>query len=243
MDTQLLIQDWPPPFTLKKSPRARYVKLKASVNHGLEVVVPLRFNQKYIPEIFEENRVWISKQLAKIESELLVLSQQVLPTEITFPIINRTWNIFYIKSSNKLQLLKRPQQELVLLGNIDNKSAARKLLLNWVKEQARLHLPSLLQALSDEVKLPFKSVTIRNQKSRWGSCTSNKAINLNFKLLFLPNYLVKHIMIHELCHTKQLNHSAKFWRLVANYDPQWEALSKETRAADKFIPGWAVNIF
>lgn len=242
-NTLKILTIWPPAFTLKKSARARHVKLKASARHGLEVVVPLRFNQKYIPEILETNKAWIEKQLAKIQIELETHDQETLPETISFPIAKEVWKIFYVKSNNKkLQLLVRPQRELVLLGNIDNKETCKKLLLTWTMQQAKNHLPLLLEKISKEINLSFEKVMIRNQRSRWGSCSNKKLINLNFKLLFLPVHLVKHILIHELCHTKQMDHSAKFWRLVSTFDPDWKTHSQEARRGDKFIPLWAQEI-
>jgi predicted metal-dependent hydrolase len=236
--------EWPPKYTIKKSRRARYVKLKASVHYGLEVVVPTRFNQKHLPEILETNKIWILKQLEKIEAELQELNDAGLPEEISLPIAHHVWKVFYVHTDNKkLQLLARPGQELVLLGNVSNRKMCETLLLSWVKKQAQVHLPKLLDEVSDEVDLPYSRLSIRSQRSRWGSCTQAKAINLNYKLMFLPAYLVKHIMIHELCHTRHMNHSTRFWRLVASFDDAWEKNSRETRRADKFIPTWAVNIF
>jgi predicted metal-dependent hydrolase len=235
-------QDWPPAYTLKKSARARHVKLKASIRSGLELVVPLRFNAKHIPEILEANKPWIEKQLAKIHIEHYARQEHTLPDSITFPILNMEYKIEYIKSDNKkLQLLVRPQKELVLLGNTANKDICKKLLLTWVKQQAKLRIPLLLEEISREISLPFEHVIIRNQRTRWGSCTNKKIISLNFKLLFLPAVLVRHILIHELCHTEHMNHSTRFWRLVESFDPDWKSLSRQTRRADKFVPWWALE--
>jgi predicted metal-dependent hydrolase len=233
--------NWPPPFTLKKNPRARHVRLKASTQHGLELVVPLRFNQKRIPEILEINKLWIKKQLEKIEAELKNIEAATLPTEIIFPVLDQVWKISYIQSDNKkLQMLARPQKELVLLGNISNKETCKKLLLNWTRKQAKIYLPLVLQELSEQTRLPFKTVSIRDQRSRWGSCSSQKAINLNYKLLFLPTLLTRHIIIHELCHTVHMNHSGKFWRLVSSFDSDWKQNSRDTRRAEKLIPLWCL---
>jgi predicted metal-dependent hydrolase len=219
MDSDTSLLTWPPQFTLKKSPRSRSVKLKASVRNGLELIVPMRFNQKSIPEILETNKAWIEKQLKHIQTELNALGSQTLPDAITLPSLNQVWKIQYIKSDNKkLRLMTRPQQELVLFGNTEDKNLCKKILGAWVKNQAKAYLPARLTALSEQTRLDYASVTIRNQRSRWGSCSIEKSINLNYKLLFLPTVLVDHILIHELCHTMHMNHSGKFWRLVASHD-------------------------
>ena len=72
---------WPPTVTVKKSARARSVRLKASIRYGLELVVPLRFNHKQIPSILEENKSWIEKNLANIQKKLRALPKQILPPQ------------------------------------------------------------------------------------------------------------------------------------------------------------------
>lgn len=228
---------WPPNITIKKHSRARHVKLKASVKHGLELVVPKRFNQKEIPFILDQNRSWIEKQLLKIQSQLL--SIDTLPTEISLPAFALTWQIEYVEIEKKLRLMSRPhQQELVLIGNMQNKSQCKELLINWAKKQARIFLIQKLGDLSKQIKLPFENAIIRDQTTRWGSCSSQKSISLNYKIVFLPLRLLEHIMIHELCHTVHMNHSKEFWRLVGSFDPQWEDHKRLLRKADQLIPGW-----
>jgi len=77
----------------------------------------------------------------------------------------------------------------------------------------------------------FKRISIKNQKTRWGSCSKKGNLNFNFKLLFLPARLQDYIIVHELCHLRELNHSRNFWRLVAQTFPQWRALKKELRTS------------
>lgn len=231
--------NWPPEYTVKKHPRARHVKLKTSMKNGLEIIVPLRFSNKYLPEILETNKAWIQKKLNEILEKQSKVSNESLPEQIQFDALGEIWQVRYIQGhSKKMQLLARSQKEIVLLGDINNKELAKKLLLAWTKEQAKQHLPVLLEKVSKQIQLPYKKVVIRAQKSRWGSCTSEKVINLNFKLLFLPSHLAIHILIHELCHTVHLNHSTKFWRLVASFDPDWKQHDRAIRKADNFMPGW-----
>lgn len=228
---------WPPNVTLKKHARARHIKLKASVQHGLELVVPKRFNPKEIPFILEQNRIWIEKQLLKIQSQFISIDK--LPNEIIFSAINLSWQIEYIASDMKLKLLSRPhQRELVFIGDIQNKLACKKLLIIWVKKQARIYLLNQLEEVSQQIRLSYTHAIIRDQSTRWGSCSSKKSISLNYKLLFLPFELMRHVLIHELCHTVHLNHSDAFWGLVERFDPKWEQHRRELRKADKLIPMW-----
>jgi predicted metal-dependent hydrolase len=239
MDDSIVL--WPPQYTLKKSARARHVKLKTSLRHGLEVVVPLRFNAKHIPDILEKHKSWIEKKLAEIQEQSKHDHPDIVPAEIHLDAIEQTWHVSYIKMKNKtVRYVMRPKQELVLLGDVEDKAKCKKALMLWLKEIAEKYLVDSLQEISLKTNLNYKTVTIRGQRSRWGSCSSSKAINLNYKLLFLSKTLVDHILIHELCHTKHLNHSANFWRLVAIHDPLWKQNTRAVRRADKEVPGWVL---
>lgn len=235
------ILSWPPQYTLKKNSRARYVKLKTSLRNGLEIVVPLRFNSKNIPEILENNKAWIKKKLTEIQEIAKKSNPDEIPNEITLAALEQTWRIFYIKTaSKKIQLIKRPHQEIVLLGDIENKKLCIKILSSWVKDLAEVTLTSWLQKMSEKTQLRVNKICIRGQQSRWGSCSSDKSISLNYKLLFLPKNLVEHILIHELCHTKHLNHSSSFWKLVASYDPFWQEHTKAVKNSNHQVPVWVL---
>lgn len=225
---------WPPEFKIKKHRRAKHVKLRASKTKGLEITVPYRFNIKEIPAILEENKNWITKQLLKAQ----LYQVDVLPDSVTFESINETWQIHYMPSTLRLKLFERTMNEVVVVGNIEDKARCKRLLAKWFKHKAQSFLSSELKKVSEATQLSFEKLTIRDQQTLWGSCTSKKNISLNYKLIFLPVHLVRHIMIHELSHTKHLNHSDRFWNLVATHDVDWRQNRSEMRRADKFIPMW-----
>jgi predicted metal-dependent hydrolase len=226
--------DWPPSYTIKKHNMARSVKLKVSRARGLEITIPPRYNVKYIPAVLEEHKTWIIKHLLPLVTQEPIL----LPDSITLGALNQTWAVRYISCEKKLEMVHSPQQEMTLVGRTNDIDACKLTLINWIKKQAKTTLPALLHQLGVEMQLAFRGITIRDQQTVWGSCTADKAINLNYKLMFLPDYLVNHVLIHELCHLKHLNHSKRFWDLVAYYDTAWRENRRELREADKFIPLW-----
>ena len=75
----------------------------------------------------------------------------------------------------------------------------------------------------------FKKITIKNQKTRWGSCSRKGNLNFNYKIFFLPLPLAEYIITHELCHLKEMNHSGRFWRLVGQTVPDYANLRKKLR--------------
>jgi hypothetical protein len=107
---------------------------------------------------------------------------------------------------------------------IPQKGAYRK-----YKEEARVFLNHRLDEVNRNYSFRFFKVSIRNQKTRWGSCSRNGNLNFNYKILFLPLPLAEYIITHELCHLKEMNHSLRFWNLVAKTVPEHKKLRKQLR--------------
>lgn len=229
---------WPPQYKVKRHRRARHVRLRASAHSGLEITIPYRFNLQDIPSVLEDHKSWIEKHMAVIQLK----PDAPLPKSIYLAAIDEIWAVIYIETPAKIKLMQRPHmKEIVFVGNSENKTVMQMLLLTWVKKQAKLKLPLLLDQISHKMALTYESVTVRSQKTLWGSCTVDKIINLNYKLLLLPDYLAEHVLIHELSHTVHLNHSTRFWQLVAVHDAKWKQHRAALRKADKFIPAWVNN--
>lgn len=211
MDT---LDNWPPVYTVKRSTRARYARLRICQYNGLEIIIPKRFNLNNIPLILQEKRNWILQHLPK---NLEALSNDS-PTELNFAAINEIWKITYtLQNTNKISL-KQENFNLHLIGDIDNKELVKKILLKFLNLKATQSLLPWLKEVSLKANLPYTKASVRYAKMRWGSCNAEKSISLNCKLLFLPKNLTEHILLHELCHTIHLNHSKNFWQLLAKLD-------------------------
>lgn len=110
-------------------------------------------------------------------------------------------------------------------------SAASRALYAEHKEAARALVERKIGYFSRHYQFPVGKVSIRNQRSRWGSCSKQGNLNFTYKILFIPDALADYLIVHELCHLKEFNHSAQFWALVAETIPDW----KERRRALKRV--------
>lgn len=106
---------------------------------------------------------------------------------------------------------------------------SKKIILhdNYDKNLARKMLIDRLIKISNKTGLSFNKVSIRNQKTRWGSCSFANNISLNIKLINLPEKLIDYVIYHELVHTVEKNHSSNFWNLLNHYLPESKKLNKE----------------
>ncbi|MEF8833912.1 MAG: M48 family metallopeptidase, partial [Halofilum sp. (in: g-proteobacteria)] len=124
------------------------------------------------------------------------------------------------------------------LEGVTDPRDARARLERWLKAETRRTLVPRLGELARAHRLYFVRTTVRGQRTRWASCSGRGTISLNFRLLFLPGRLVEHVLLHELAHTRHLDHSRHFWSLLARLDPDWRRHHEELRAARRWVPAW-----
>ncbi|MFH1712708.1 MAG: M48 family metallopeptidase [Candidatus Jacksonbacteria bacterium] len=97
------------------------------------------------------------------------------------------------------------------------------------KDKALKFIKKRIKYFNQNYNFKFNKINIKNQKTRWGSCSKKGNLNFSYKILFLPEHIADYIIVHELCHLKEFNHSYKFWNLVAKTVPQYLGIRKELR--------------
>lgn len=231
-----------PNYKVRESHKAKHVNLKISPHHGLEVVVPKGFDHRRIPEILQKKQKWINKIAQQFEAQqefLVPTTPDQRVTEIALQAIAETWQVeHYPTTDTHVVVTEKPEQRLQVRGAITHTDLCHKALRQWLAHKARTHLVPWLRTVSHEVQLPFEQASVRGQKTRWASCSQNKMISLNYKLLFLPPEVVRYVFVHELCHTIHMNHSAAFWQLVGEKDPIYEQLDAELHNIWRYVPVW-----
>lgn len=228
-------------YSIRYSKKAKYLQLRFSAS-GLEVVVPAKNKLTHhdIVNFVQQKQPWIERTWQRINHQSPIQSQ-ALPTHIYLPAIDETWKVRYLETKHKkIKLFQHHDLQLTILGNVKNKNYCLALLQNWLKKFAEMPLYLQLTLLANETKLNFKKMTIRNNTSRWGSCSSNGTISLCCKILFLPKELMRHVLLHELCHTKVMNHGSAFWQLLKTFDNHAEQHAKELKAMSYKMPSWVV---
>jgi predicted metal-dependent hydrolase len=230
------------PYILRVSQKAKHVRLQVSVEKGLEIIVPKRFSSSRVPSLVATNSEWIERafQKAKAFQGLIgSVSEWEMPREITSLALDLKWRVLACQDDRKSVLVRETSgSTLVLHGAIEDAATCQTALKGWLTQKAKEHLIPWLKRVGNNIGLTYSAVSIRQQQTRWGSCSSRRLISLNARLLFLPPDLVTYVLVHELCHTKQLNHSPRFWQLVEYYLPAYRQFDRELRDAGRCMPAW-----
>ncbi len=225
-------------YSLRVSQRAKRVFLKVGVN-GLEVVIPRQFAKRRLPEILEANRDWIEKELQRIKES----PSFAAPECINLYAIDERWQVNYQPqptSDGRFSVEEISSHQLLVEGDVDDIRRVSSVLTRWLHLKALAHLVPWLREFSLEVDISFKKATVRGQTTRWASCSKLGNISINRSLLFLPKHLVRHVFLHELCHTRQLNHSPDFWGLLHQLAPDCKDLEVEVKKANGYVPRWVL---
>jgi hypothetical protein len=227
-------------LTVRRSTRAKNVIFRVIPGKGLEVVIPKWVALNEVPDFVDRKKGWISRAVETMRRNGLSLEPKklVLPDKIYFAANNTEYTL--VRSLNgrgSLKIVKNASR-LHLRGASWTPEEELDSLKKFVRLEAKSFLVPELRKVSRELGLPFEKVAVRSQRSRWGSCSVRKNINLNCKLMFLPFELVRHLFIHELSHTIHLNHSEKFWKLVAAAQPEYKEYEKRLSAGSVYVPDW-----
>lgn len=228
-----------PKYTIRESRKAKRVLLKIKPGKGLEVVLPQGVGRDRAKQAVAGKLDWIERTFRRMEADGVVFSDSPPkpPQTIELRAEGKTYRVAYIQADCQIRITENAGLIMVKGDqNICNNWTSE--LKKLIRQKASLHLPPQLRGLASELGMECGRITVRSQKTRWGSCSVKGDINLNCKLMFLPPRLVDQVLVHELCHTVHLNHSKKFWSLVAKFRPDYAEPEKALTKAGRMVPDW-----
>lgn len=229
---ELIVNQQKIPLTIRRSPRARRLSLRIeSEKPELVLVIPRYALSMQIDSFIKKQTPWIEKHW-----------NQALKKTAKRPIRSYTDGdqYFYFGETLTLKLIPsvRWRPGVRVNGNdleitlhkattvSDGKKAIKKAVQEFYKKKAEEVIHDRLQFFSEHYGLKYNRVTFRNQKTRWGSCSSAKNLNFNWRLIMAPIEIIDYVVVHELCHLKHMNHSPAFWKLVAETIPSYKECRK-----------------
>lgn len=209
------------PYQLKRSSRRRTLALQVGQN-GLTVLAPLYLEKSQIDAFISKKSVWIEQHLQQrhqrpqqgysVSGEQLMLRELALRLRVVEDAVSAVTlegQTLWVQLSRRIKAENRQKHVLGLLEG-------------WYQQEAQHYFALRLAHWSKMMGLSWRQLLIKGWQTKWGSCHSDGTICLNWRLLLAPDWVSDYVIVHELAHLQQMNHSPAFWALVAEYYPRWQ---------------------
>lgn len=186
--------------------------------HGVKVVLP-ESEEEEPTQLLRDNAAWVVEKTREYDKYREQAPERRFEEGESFPYLGEPYEVVVEQRPSssvvdgKLRLSK---------WHVENTSIERGLETLY-RRNARQRFERRADHFTEEMSVEYDQIEIRNQRTRWGSCSTNGTLGLNWRLMMAPPEIIDYIIVHELAHLKEANHSSAFWSLVAEYDPDYES--------------------
>ncbi|AGA67932.1 putative metal-dependent hydrolase [Desulfitobacterium dichloroeliminans LMG P-21439] len=213
------------PYEERRSRRIKRISIRVTPEK-VRVSAPARTSKSEIQAFIDKNRDWIIQNWTKLQ-ETMVKPQRVYETGEKIPFVGKELTLEIMdtpqkmiralyKKENEVLEIKIPQE----LQGEQRQEALREIIEKWYKQKARTVFLQKLNNWSQQMGVSYNQFRLKEQKTRWGSCSSLGNINLNWRAIMAPEPVLDYLVIHELSHLRHMDHSSEFWENVACYCPE-----------------------
>ena len=222
-------------YRVRTSQRAKRISVRYSLGGGLEVVYPPGLRQPGPAALLHERSDWILSAIDKFSDAQAKLPQRQYRDGESFLFRGACYQLKLEKDPLRRHITVRLSDNVLKLllpesAPKDDSELFRRAVERFYRAQAKQYLPPRVRELAETHGFTYGNLRIKNQKTRWGSCSAKGNINLNLRLMMAPDAAIDYVIFHELCHLRELHHNAAFWALVEYYCPDfryWKAWFKE----------------
>ena len=197
------------PYTVRRSARARRVRVNVHAHSGVEVVLPARAPEREAVAAIVELRPWIERRLAEAREAMAAVARR----GGTLPYLDSTLRL--VAEPGRTRAHRRGRELLV------PEEDARPAIERFYRRRAREEIAPRLDRASAAAGLSYSGLDIRAQRTRWASCSARGRMSFNWRLLLAPERVLEYVVWHEVCHLEVLDHSPRFWALLGRHWPQW----------------------
>ena len=220
----LTLDDLVRPVLVKKSPRAKRMTLRVSpTRRDVILTIPRNTGPKRAGAFIEQHLDWLNLQISDLPSPIPFENGALIPYE------GEPHELVFCGPRTKeqhgqgvvtKQLGDEQGQSLHVLGALEH---APRRLTDWLKKQAKQKIAAQVGFHAERLGLSYSRLGVRDQTSRWGSCSSNQTLSFSWRLIFAPAQVLDYVAAHEVAHLREMNHSTRFWKLVAKTLPEYES--------------------
>jgi predicted metal-dependent hydrolase len=202
------------PYTVRRSSRARRVRVNVHAHSGVEVVLPARAPERAAAAAIIELRPWIERRLA----ETRLMLERIAARGATVPYLDET--LALVPEPGRTRVHRRGMELVIPAG--DHRPALER----FYRRAARAEIAARLDRATAASGLSYSGLDIRGQRARWASCSPSGRMSFNWRLLLAPSRVLEYVVWHEVCHLEVLDHSPRFWRLV---ESRWPGYREDRR--------------
>jgi hypothetical protein len=216
-------------FEIIRSSR-KTIGIIVNADQGLLVRSPKRTSIRQIKSLLTKKDDWILKKLKKMSEIKAPPKAKEFISGETLLYLGREYKLKLAAGADLNELKVDLEQDKVAVyypAEFDNdnekrKAAVREQLISWYRSQAKKEINKLIDLHKINLNVEPNKIVIKKQKKRWGSCSSKKNLNFNWKIIMAPLEIIEYLVVHELVHLIHPNHSKKFWQTVAEIIPDYE---------------------
>ena len=207
----------PDNYILEKK-EVKHARIRVSENLSVRVLVPTDFSNSEINLLIKKKQKWIDKNLtafSKKKDKIKLHHNQLL-------LLGNRYNYFFTAHLHNKVLINHTSKTIQSKTNLLDKTEQ----LKWYKRFAKRHITERLADLAKKHKFRYNKVFIRDQRTKWGNCSTEKNLSFNWRLIKTPQFVIDYLIIHELVHTRTMNHHQKFWAELKSLFPEYKEAVK-----------------
>jgi predicted metal-dependent hydrolase len=202
----------------KESKRASKISLMANIN-GFFLTVPVNFNETNLHNFLQTKKNWITKTYEYYKKFNTNFGKKY----------DDKFYLYYLGQKYRVDIAKDVINNAIISSSINkitfhvlNKKNYKKYIKNWYLTQTSIIINERIKMLSTLMNVKYTKIKIKDNSTRWGSCSSKGNLNFSLYLVAFPINVIDYVIIHELAHLKEFNHSKKFWEIVMNMDHDYK---------------------
>lgn len=213
------LQGVPVVYTIRRSARAKHMRITISAHSGVVVTIPARLRRYMNPDDFlREKQEWVLHHLERVSVEAPP-AELGEGSRIHYRGHEHTVTILYREIPHPRCRIAGSDLLVILPNGFDGD--LKHVIKCWMREEASEVIRREAQRQAAAIGVEYNRIIIRDQKTKWGSCSRKANLSFNWRLVLFPDEILRYVIIHELCHLRHFNHSERFWAMVEQYDPRF----------------------
>ena len=202
---------------IRESRRARRLRLIVTADEPPQLVVPVGTSAREIRRMLRDNRTWMERKTAELRRREARRPKLGLADPGTVPLLG---NAVPVRWEPERRAVARLKDHAVHVGG--DPTPAAEAIERWYRREARERIGQVVEREARALGLRPKRISVRDQRTRWGSCSSAGALSFSWRLLLMPYEVLDYVVVHELCHLRRMDHSPAFWALVGSARPGYD---------------------